>query len=140
MSFFISDALAAGEQVAQQPGGLSMLVMPAIFILIFYFLLWRPQSKRAKEQREMIGALKKGGYTIAATDLKGREEPELLSRQSKLLLALGNEAAGLSIEMLNLADYRLRIPTIKEKAESLNVAACGAICMYLSSQVIWGIG
>ncbi len=90
--------------------------------------------RRTTSYLEIISALRKGGYTIAATDLNGMEEPALLSRQSKLLLALGNEAAGLSIAMLNVADFRLRIPTIQEKAESLNVAACGAICMYLSSQ------
>ena len=90
--------------------------------------------RRTTNYLELISALGKDGYTITATDLNGREEPALLSRQSKLLLALGNEAAGLSIAMLNVADYRLRIPTIQEKAESLNVAACGAICMYLSSQ------
>ena len=90
--------------------------------------------RRTTNYLELISALRKGGYTIAATDLNGMEEPALLSRQSKLLLALGNEAAGLSIAVLNVADFRLRIPTIQEKAESLNVAACGAICMYLSSQ------
>jgi len=90
--------------------------------------------RRTTNYLELISALRKDGYTIAATDLNGMEEPALLSRQSKLLLALGNEAAGLSIAMLNVADYRLRIPTIQKKAESLNVAACGAICMYLSSQ------
>jgi TrmH family RNA methyltransferase len=90
--------------------------------------------RRTTNYLEIISALRKGGYTIAATDLNGMEEPALLSRQNKLLLALGNEAAGLSIAMLNVADFRLRIPTIQEKAESLNVAACGAICMYLSSQ------
>jgi tRNA G18 (ribose-2'-O)-methylase SpoU len=47
---------------------------------------------------------------------------------------LGNEAAGLSETLLDMADYRLRIITVWEKAESLNVAACGAICMYLASQ------
>ena len=57
-------------------------------------------------------------------------------RHKKLLLALGNEAAGMSKELLEAADFRLRIPTIREKAESLNVAACGAICMYLSSQIL----
>jgi len=90
--------------------------------------------RRTTNYLELISALRRGGYTIAATDLNGIEDPALLSRKSKLLLALGNEAAGLSIGMLNIADYRLRIPTIQEKAESLNVAACGAICMYLSSQ------
>jgi len=90
--------------------------------------------RRTTNYLELISALRKGGYTIAATDLNGMEEPALLSRQSKLLLALGNEATGLSKAMLNVADFRLRIPTVREKAESLNVAACGAICMYLSSQ------
>jgi len=90
--------------------------------------------RRTTNYLELISALRKGGYTIVATDLNGMEKPALLSRQSKLLLALGNEAAGLSIAVLNVADFRLRIPTIQEKAESLNVAACGAICMYLSSQ------
>jgi TrmH family RNA methyltransferase len=90
--------------------------------------------RRTANYLELISVLSKVGYVIVATDLNGREEPALLSRQSKLLLALGNEAAGLSMAMLNVADYRLRIPTIREKAESLNVAACGAICMYLSSQ------
>lgn len=94
--------------------------------------------RRTTNYLELISALRKDGYIIAATDLNGMEEPALLSRHSKLLLALGNEAAGLSIAMLNVADYRLRIPTIREKAESLNVAACGAICMYLSSQNNYG--
>jgi TrmH family RNA methyltransferase len=90
--------------------------------------------RRTTNYLELVNALRKGGYTIVATDLSGIEEPALISRQRKLLLALGNEAAGLSMAMQNVADFRLRIPTIQEKAESLNVAACGAICMYLSSQ------
>ncbi len=85
---------------------------------------------------ELARALKEGGYTLIATELNGVAELSILNRQSKLLLALGNEAAGLSKELLDAADYQLRIPTIQEKAESLNVAACGAICMYLSSQIL----
>jgi len=50
------------------------------------------------------------------------------------MLALGNEAAGLTKALLDEADYRLRIPMESKKAESLNVAACGAILMYLSSE------
>ncbi|MFC1985049.1 TrmH family RNA methyltransferase, partial [Chloroflexota bacterium] len=76
---------------------------------------------------ELTQALRKGGYTLIATELNGVAEPSILYRQNKLLLALGNEAAGLSRALLDTADYRLRIPTIRDKAESLNVAACGAI-------------
>ena len=90
--------------------------------------------RRTKRYLELTRVLRKSGYTLIAAELNGVAEPSLLQRQSKLLLALGNEAAGLSKALLDEADYRLRIPTVREKAESLNVAACGAICMYLSSK------
>ena len=89
--------------------------------------------RRAIHYLELAVALRKDGYTLIATELNGIAEPSIISSQSKILLALGNEAAGLSKALLSTADYRLRIPTIREKAESLNVAACGAIFMYLSS-------
>ena len=90
--------------------------------------------RRTRQYLELVRALRTGGYAIIAAELNGAAEPSVLRRRSKLLLALGNEAAGLSRALLDAADYRLRIPTVREKAESLNVAACGAICMYLSSQ------
>ncbi|MFC1984097.1 TrmH family RNA methyltransferase [Chloroflexota bacterium] len=83
----------------------------------------------------IVGNLRKNDYRLVATELNGMESPSIIGQQKKLLLALGNEAAGLSPELLEAADYRIRIPIICEKAESLNVAACGAICMYLSSQI-----
>ncbi len=92
--------------------------------------------RRTTYYLELTGALKKRGYPLIAAELNGVAEPSVLYRQKKLLLALGNEAAGLSKELLDAADFRLRIPTIREKAESLNVAACGAIYMYLSSQIV----
>ncbi|MFC1968739.1 TrmH family RNA methyltransferase [Chloroflexota bacterium] len=92
--------------------------------------------RRTKRYLELTKALRKGGYLLIAADLNGVAEPSILCRQNRILLALGNEAAGLSRELLDEADYRIRIPTIREKAESLNVAACGAICMYLGSQII----
>jgi RNA methyltransferase, TrmH family len=62
----------------------------------------------------------------------GTALPTVLAAQPRLLLVLGNEAAGLSPALLQVADVRLKIP-LSAKAESLNVAACGAICMYLST-------
>jgi TrmH family RNA methyltransferase len=92
-----------------------------------------PWLRRTAHYLELASTLKKDGYTLIAADLNGNAEPEVLRHRAKLLLALGNEAAGLSAALLEIADHRLRISTIPEKAESLNVAACGAICMYLSS-------
>ena len=89
--------------------------------------------RRTAQYLEIVQSLKRDGYKIVAADVRGNDEPAYLAQQEKLVLALGNEAAGLSKELLAIADYRVRIPTAPEKAESLNVAACGAILMYLST-------
>jgi TrmH family RNA methyltransferase len=88
--------------------------------------------RRTANYLELAERLKQNGYTLVATSLDGEENPQAL-QQDKLLLALGNEASGLSDKLLEVSDYRLKIPVVRHKAESLNVAACGAICMYLSS-------
>ena len=90
--------------------------------------------RRTPRYLESVIALKKAGYHLVAADINGNEDPSVFNRLDKLLLALGNEASGLSKSLLKIADSRLRIPVVSEKAESLNVAACGAICMYLSSE------
>jgi TrmH family RNA methyltransferase len=89
--------------------------------------------RRTKDYLKMAQELKRKKYSLVAADLRGNAGPEILRGRKKLLLALGNEAAGLSRSLLDTADYRLRIPVDREKAESLNVAACGAILMYLSA-------
>jgi len=83
---------------------------------------------------EFVDKLKKNGYSLIAADLNGVQDPSILNCQDKLLLALGNEASGLSESILNVSNHRFQIPIIRQQAESLNVAACGAICMYLSSR------
>jgi TrmH family RNA methyltransferase len=88
--------------------------------------------RRTDRYLELVNELREKGYYLVATDLYGLEDPSILCHQNKLVLTLGNEASGLSEAVLKAADYRLSIPTIREKAESLNVAVCGAICMYLS--------
>jgi len=88
--------------------------------------------RRTPAYLELIKALKRDSYQLVAADLEGDESPSLLHAKTKLLLALGNEASGLSAAVLQAADNRIRIPIGRDRAESLNVAACGAICMYLS--------
>ena len=88
--------------------------------------------RRTSRYPDLIEELKHNGYSLVAADLGGVEDPSILHHQNKLLLALGNETSGLSDSVLNASDNRLRVPIIRGKAESLNVAACGAICMYLS--------
>lgn len=49
----------------------SFLPMAAIFV-VFYFLLIRPQQKRAREQKELLAALEKGNEVITAGGVVGR--------------------------------------------------------------------
>jgi len=74
MSFFISQAWAAEAPAAaaQAPDPI-MSFLPLILIFaVFYFLLIRPQQKRAKEHKGMVEALKKGDYVVTNGGLLGR--------------------------------------------------------------------
>ena len=90
--------------------------------------------RRTTRYLGLLDDLKARGYTLVAADLDGDEDESIFAGHEKLVVALGNEAAGLSHRLLTEADYRFRIPVAPEKAESLNVAACGAICMYLGTR------
>jgi len=74
LSFFISDAMAdaAGTAAQQgQQGLLSFLPLIVIFAL-FYFMLIRPQTKRAKEHKNMVAALQKGDEIVTNGGVLGR--------------------------------------------------------------------
>lgn len=71
MSFFIPEAVAQTGAPAQG-SGFEPLIMLAIFGLIFYFLIWRPQSKRAKEHKNLIAGLEKGDEIIISGGLAGK--------------------------------------------------------------------
>ena len=67
---FISDAYAAPAAGAQD-SIMGLLPFVIIFVL-FYFMLIRPQMKRAKEQKKMIESLQKGDEAITASGLLGK--------------------------------------------------------------------
>ena len=74
LDFFISPAYA---QAAGQPsgglfgGGLGGLLFPIILLAVMYFLMIRPQMKRAKEHREMLGKLANGDEVITNGGIAG---------------------------------------------------------------------
>ena len=63
---------AGGGAAGGQAGGFSAFVPLILMFVIFYFLLIRPQQKKAKEHREMISGLKKGDRIITSGGLHGR--------------------------------------------------------------------
>jgi preprotein translocase subunit YajC len=67
----ISPAFAQTPSAA--PGSDLMAFLPMILIfVVFYFLLIRPQQKKAKELRTMLGALQKGDEVVTAGGVIGR--------------------------------------------------------------------
>jgi len=72
MSFFISDALAEGGAASQQGDPITALLFPIGLLVLFYFFLIRPQSKRAKEQKAMVSALSKGDEVLTQGGILGK--------------------------------------------------------------------
>ena len=70
MSFFIPEAMAAAP--APQGSGFEPLIMLAVFGVVFYLLIWRPQSKRAKAHKDLIADLDKGDEIITSGGLAGK--------------------------------------------------------------------
>jgi preprotein translocase subunit YajC len=59
--------------VGAGPGGMAnALILPIAFIAIFYFLLIRPQQKRAKEHRDFLAGMEKGDEVVTSGGLHGK--------------------------------------------------------------------
>jgi preprotein translocase subunit YajC len=60
---FISNAYAEAAAAAPDNGIMNFLPLIAL-VAVFYFLILRPQTKRAKEQKAMIAALQRGDEVV----------------------------------------------------------------------------
>ena len=69
--FLISDAMA---EAAAPPagGGYELFIMIGIFFAIMYFMIIRPQSKRQKEHKKLIGSLSKGDEVETTGGMLGK--------------------------------------------------------------------
>lgn len=68
---FISNAYA--EAAAAAPGASFMDFLPLVLlVVVFYFLVLRPQSKRAKEHKAMVAALQRGDEIVTTGGEVGR--------------------------------------------------------------------
>jgi preprotein translocase subunit YajC len=61
----------AADAAPQDPGLMGFLPLIVIFVL-FYFMLLRPNLKRAKDQQAMVNSLQKGDEVITAGGTLGK--------------------------------------------------------------------
>ena len=78
---------------------------------------------------EKLNLLKKMGYKIATTSLKTQNSIDSIDYNNKYIFVMGNEANGVSKEILDISDFVVKIP-MNEKIESLNVSVATSIILY----------
>lgn len=71
LDFFVSSAVAADGATASQPG-LEGLILPVGLIIVFYFLLIRPQQKRTKEHKALVEGVQKGDEVVTGGGILGK--------------------------------------------------------------------
>src|SRR5688572_23041599 len=72
MDWLISTAAAQSAGAPGPSGLLGGMLLPIVMIVVFYFLLIRPQSKRAKEHRAMVSALEVGSEVATSGGIIGK--------------------------------------------------------------------
>jgi TrmH family RNA methyltransferase len=91
---------------------------------------------RKHDSGAVLTALRDAGITMLATTARGEvdlDDADDILREPVAWL-FGNEAHGLDPGVAEQADHRIRIP-IHGRAESLNLAAAAAICLYAGARV-----
>jgi len=71
VDFLISNAHAEGA-AAPAGGGIEMLLMMGVFFAIMYFMIIRPQQKRAKEHKQLLDGLSKGDEVVTGGGVLGK--------------------------------------------------------------------
>ena len=73
MSFLIPAAFADAAAPAAGPAGTGFeWIFLVGFLVIFYMMIWRPQAKRAKEQKNLLGNLLKGDEVVTNGGIAGK--------------------------------------------------------------------
>ena len=86
----ISQAYAEGAAPTPAGGGMEMIIMLAVFGFIFYFMIFRPQAKRAKEHKNLMSSLSKGDEVLTSGGLVGKIS-KVSDENDFLVLALNDQ-------------------------------------------------
>jgi preprotein translocase subunit YajC len=88
MPMLISTAYAQGTGLLDQSALIQFLPLILIFI-VFYFLLIRPQQKKAKDQRAMLDALRRGDRVVTGGGILGTVSKVVSPEEVEIDIASG---------------------------------------------------
>ena len=63
---------AYAQAAGPADGGMSMLIMVVLFFIIMYFMIIRPQNKRAKEHKKLVDSLTNGAEVVVSNGIMGK--------------------------------------------------------------------
>ena len=130
----------------QDPGNLGSMLRSAaaagcdaVFLSQGCADAWSPKVLRAAmgghfalriyERQDLPGVAKSFAGTLLATSLQATRSLYDCDLRGNVAFMIGNEGAGLSADLLNLATQKISIP-MPGKIESLNAAAATSICLF----------
>ena len=130
----------------QDPGNLGSMLRSAaaagcdtVFLSPGCADAWSPKVLRAAmgghfalriyEQQDLLSVAKAFAGALLATSLQASRSLYDCGLCGNIAFLVGNEGAGLSADLLNLATQKISIP-MPGKVESLNAAAATAICLF----------
>ncbi len=82
-----------------------------------------------ENKTSLIGSFKNKGINVYSTSLEGEYYIHEMDLTKNIAIVIGNEANGVSDEMINISDGLIKIP-MYGKAESLNAAVATSVAMY----------
>ena len=95
--------------------------------------LFHIPTAREVNIKDVLGKLRASNLQILATAPRGDAALDEIDLSKPTAWLFGNEAHGLSPELLDAADIRVHIP-LRGRAESLNLATAASICLYESAK------
>lgn len=115
---FAQEVGDAGETAAQGPGGAGGMtgtfLFFGMFILIMWFFLFRPQMKREKERRQMLGSLSKGDRVVTTGGICGT----IVGLNDKAVVLRVSEQPAVKMEFVRGAVARVLAPGETEVEQS----------------------
>jgi preprotein translocase subunit YajC len=112
---FISKAYAQAAGAGGSMDGLLQNIAPLILIfVVFYFLLIRPQQRRAREHREMLASVRRGDQVVTGGGFLGKVTKVLNDNEIEIELAEGMRVRALKGTLQNIVSRGE--PSAKEAA------------------------
>ncbi len=112
---FISEAWAQGAGGAGGGDIFSMMFPLILIFAVFYFLLIRPQQKKVKEHREMLGAVRRGDKVVTGGGIIGTVAKVISDDELQVEIA---EGVKVKIARATIASVMSKTEPVKEKEAS----------------------